>query len=62
MKMIQYQKGFTLIELMIAVAILGILAVVATGAIISYQAKAKQAEAKTNLGSIATNAGAWKAE
>ncbi|HLF86729.1 MAG TPA: prepilin-type N-terminal cleavage/methylation domain-containing protein, partial [Nitrospiria bacterium] len=44
--------GFTLIELMITVAIIGILAVLASASFITFQAKSKQSEAKTNLGAI----------
>ena len=57
-----HQDGFTLIELMIVVAILGILATLATGAFLSYQAKAKQAEVKTNLGTIGELALTYKTE
>ena len=56
------QKGFTLIELMIVVAIIGILAAIAIPNFMSYQCKAKQSEAKSNLGSIATCQEAYKAE
>lgn len=47
----QSQAGFTLIELMIVVAILGVLAAVAIPNFQKYQAKAKQSEAKIQLAS-----------
>ena len=49
---VQGQKGFTLIELMIVVAIIGILAAIAIPNFLRYQAKSRQAEARTNLGGI----------
>ncbi|MFO7564435.1 MAG: prepilin-type N-terminal cleavage/methylation domain-containing protein [Enhygromyxa sp.] len=51
-KRLQNAKGFTLIELMIVVAILGILAVVAVPALQKYMRRAKTAEAKTQLAKI----------
>lgn len=60
--MFKKSKGFTLIELMIVVAIIGILAAIAIPNFMNYQCKAKQTEAKSNLGSIRTNMEAYRAE
>jgi prepilin-type N-terminal cleavage/methylation domain-containing protein len=51
-KMLKNKKGFTLIELMIVVAIIGILAAIAIPNFMNYQCKARQSEAKSNLGAI----------
>jgi len=61
-KKMHSSKGFTLIELMIVVAIIGILAAIAIPNFLRYQAKSKQSEAKTNLGAIGTNAEAYHSE
>ncbi len=56
------QKGFTLIELMIVVAIIGILAAVAIPNFLKYQAKSMQSEARVLLSGIYTSEVAYFAE
>jgi len=56
------KKGFTLIELMIVVAIIGILAAIAIPNFLRFQAKSKQSEAKGNLSGIFTGETSFQAE
>jgi type IV pilus assembly protein PilA len=48
----QAQKGFTLIELMIVVALIGILAAVAIPAFMTYMKKGKSSETSENMNAI----------
>jgi prepilin-type N-terminal cleavage/methylation domain-containing protein len=52
-------KGFTLIELMIVVTIIGILAVVAGPELMKYQTRAKTSEAIQNVSKVADGARAY---
>ena len=55
-------KGFTLIELMIVVAIIAILAAIAIPQYKKFQLKAKTSEAKANLDAIRVAEESWAAE
>ena len=59
---IRNRKGFTLVELMIVVAIIGILAAIAIPNFLNFRLKAKTSEAKSNLGAIRSTSVAYYAE
>ena len=62
MRKLANRKGFTLVELMIVVAIIGILAAIAIPNFLNFRLKAKSSEAKSNLGAIRSTEVAYFAE
>jgi type IV pilus assembly protein PilA len=62
MKISKDKRGFTLIELMIVVAIIGILAAIAVPNFIYYQCLTQQSEARSSLGAIKTQLITYKIE
>jgi type IV pilus assembly protein PilA len=59
---VQSQKGFSLVELMVVVSIIGILAAIAIPNFQRFTAKAKQGEAKSNLAAVYSAERAFQAE
>jgi prepilin-type N-terminal cleavage/methylation domain-containing protein len=61
-RLMRKHAGFTLVELMIVVAIVAILAAIAIPSYLRFQSKAKTAEATNNLGAIRAAEETYRAE
>jgi type IV pilus assembly protein PilA len=59
---IRNNKGFSLIELMVVVAIIGVLAAIAVPNYQKFTAKSKQSEAKSNLSAVYSSMRAFNSE
>jgi prepilin-type N-terminal cleavage/methylation domain-containing protein len=59
---LRQQAGFTLVELLIVVGIIGLLSAIAIPNFISYQARSRRSEAYVNLGAVARLQSGYHAE
>jgi type IV pilus assembly protein PilA len=55
-------KGFTLVELLVVIVIIGILTAIALPSFLNQTAKAKQAEAKQNVSTVLKTQQSWRTE
>jgi type IV pilus assembly protein PilA len=55
-------KGFTLVELLVVIVIIGILTAIALPSFLNQTAKAKQAEAKQNVSTVLKTEQSWRTE
>jgi type IV pilus assembly protein PilA len=62
MSTVRTQRGFTLLELMVSVALVGVLVSIAIPNFMIWQAKARRSEAMSNVASIARSQSAYQAE
>ena len=61
MRSIRYREGFTLVELMIVVALIGVLSAIAIPSFLTYQARSRRTEAYANLASVARSQKTYQA-
>lgn len=59
MRFIHYQKGFTIVELLIVIVVIGILAALVLNSFAGVQQKARNTERQTDTKALATQLEAW---